>query len=96
VQDYLQIDEDFSFDQIAQQVVDQITKEREDFSEHYQQVLHEKQILINQIENRPVINNQEQDTQTIGKHLIKTNLFAILLVPFLLRINKLESSRTRN
>jgi hypothetical protein len=28
--------------------------------------------------------------------LIKTNLFAILLVPFLLRINKLESSRTRN
>jgi hypothetical protein len=36
VQDYIQIDDDFSFDQIAQQIVDQITKEREDFIEQYQ------------------------------------------------------------
>ncbi len=42
--------------------------------EQYDEVLREKEMLINQIEN------QEQDKQTIGKHLINTNLFAILLV----------------
>ncbi len=34
--DYLPIDEYASFDEIAQQIVDQVTKEREDFSEKYQ------------------------------------------------------------
>jgi hypothetical protein len=33
--DYLPIDEKTSFDEIAQQIVDQITKEREDFNEKY-------------------------------------------------------------
>jgi len=33
--DYLPIDEKTSFDDIAQQIVDQITKEREDFNEKY-------------------------------------------------------------
>jgi len=33
--DYLPIDENTSFDDIAQQIVDQITKEREDFNEKY-------------------------------------------------------------
>src|SRR5579863_4444060 len=36
LQDYLPDDENTSFDEIAQQIVDQITKEREDFSETYQ------------------------------------------------------------
>jgi hypothetical protein len=36
VQDYIELDEDLSFDQIAEQIVDQITKEREDFVEQYQ------------------------------------------------------------
>ncbi len=34
--DYLPIDEYASFDEIAQEIVDQVTKEREDFSEKYQ------------------------------------------------------------
>ena len=34
--DFLPIDENTSFDEIAQQIVDQITKEREDFSDSYQ------------------------------------------------------------
>jgi hypothetical protein len=56
----------------------------------YEEILREKEMLINQIEN------QERNIQRIGKHLIKKiNLFAILLVLFL-RINKLESSRTTN
>jgi hypothetical protein len=36
VQDCIQLDEDLSFDEIAQQIVDQITKEREDFAEQYE------------------------------------------------------------
>ncbi len=36
VQDCIQTDVDVSFDQIAQQIVDQITKEREDFAVKYQ------------------------------------------------------------
>ncbi len=36
VQDCIQTDGDVSFDQIAQQIVDQITKEREDFAQKYQ------------------------------------------------------------
>ncbi len=34
--EYLPIDEHTSFDEIAQEIVDQVTKEREDFSEKYQ------------------------------------------------------------
>jgi len=34
--DYLLIDENTSFDEIAQQIGDQVTKERDDFSEKYQ------------------------------------------------------------
>ncbi len=34
--EYLPIDESTSFDEIAQQIADQVTKEREDFSEKYQ------------------------------------------------------------
>ena len=44
--------------------------------EQYEEALREKAKLINQIEN------QEQDKQTIGKHLITTNLLAILLAHF--------------
>ncbi len=33
--DYLPVDENTSFDEIAEQIVDQVTKEREDFSERY-------------------------------------------------------------
>ena len=33
--DYVPLDDNISFDEIAQQIVDQITKEREDFSERY-------------------------------------------------------------
>jgi len=36
VQNCIEIEDDFSFDQIAQEIVDQITKEREDFTEQYQ------------------------------------------------------------
>ncbi len=36
--DYLPIDENASFDDIAQQIVDQMTKEREDFTERYKEV----------------------------------------------------------
>ncbi len=36
VQDCIQIGDDFSFDQIAQEIVDQITKERTDFNERHQ------------------------------------------------------------
>ena len=68
--DYLPIDEHTSFDEIAQQIVDQITEERKDFTKQYQEILQENELLINQIENQPIINKQEQDTQTIGKHLI--------------------------
>jgi len=34
--DYLPIDENTSFDEIAQQIADQVTKERDDFNESYQ------------------------------------------------------------
>ncbi len=34
--DYFAIDENTSFDEIAQEIEDQITKEREDFNDRYQ------------------------------------------------------------
>ena len=36
MQDCIPLEDDLSFDQIAQQIVDQITKEREEFVEQYQ------------------------------------------------------------
>jgi len=35
MQDYIQINDDFSFDKIVQQIVDEITKQQEDFTEQY-------------------------------------------------------------
>jgi hypothetical protein len=34
--DYFPIDENTSFDEIAQQIADQVTKEREDFSQRFE------------------------------------------------------------
>jgi len=34
--DYFAVDENTSFDEMAQQIADQVTREREDFSEKYQ------------------------------------------------------------
>ncbi|CAF3364647.1 unnamed protein product, partial [Rotaria sp. Silwood2] len=100
IQDFLQIDDDISFDHIAQKIIDQITKEREYSDERYQtlekahmnlqsksiqenkeflllkeqydQILHEKQSLIYQIQNKPIISTQERDSQTI--EFIDSNL----------------------
>ncbi|CAF1445487.1 unnamed protein product, partial [Rotaria sordida] len=93
IQDFIPIDDNLSFDHIAQKIMDEITKEREYSNERYQtlekahndlqsesiqenkeflllkeqydQILREKQLLINQIENQPIINKHERDTQTI-------------------------------
>ncbi len=43
--DYLPIDENMSLDQIPQQIVDQITKEREDFNEQFQAMEKDNQDL---------------------------------------------------
>jgi hypothetical protein len=51
--------------------------------EQYEEILREKEMLINQIENQPLIHNQEQDTQTIGKHLIKNESIYNSIGPFL-------------
>ncbi len=105
--DYLPVDENTSFDEIAQQLVDQITKEREDFTERhqaleranndlqpsdniesireshintvdelnrqllamkeaYEQLDTEKQVLISELEKRPVEVDQEQARQSVG------------------------------
>ncbi|CAF3904832.1 unnamed protein product, partial [Rotaria sp. Silwood1] len=105
IQDFIQIDNDLSFEHVAQKIIDQITKERESFNERYEilekahtdlqsesiqekkeivllkeeydQILREKQSFVNQIENQPIISNQERDTQTIGNHLIlKTKVYS--------------------
>ncbi|CAF1375878.1 unnamed protein product, partial [Rotaria sordida] len=93
IQDFIPLDDNLSFDHIAQKIMDEITKEREYSNERYQtlekahndlqsesiqenkeffllkeqydQILREKQLLINQIENQPIINKHERDTQTI-------------------------------
>jgi hypothetical protein len=36
LQDYFAVDGNTSFDEIAQQIADQVTREREDFNEKYQ------------------------------------------------------------
>jgi hypothetical protein len=104
---YLPIDDNASFDEIAQQIADQVTREREDFSEKYQalerayndfqsrdniesvqqsymntvydlnqkllamkeaydQLDTEKQVLITELEKRPVEVAQAQVTRTTG------------------------------
>jgi len=61
----------------------QVNKDYHIMKEQYEEILREKEMLINQIENQPLIHNQEQDTQTIGKHLIKNESIYNSIGPFL-------------
>ena len=48
--------------------VNELNQELLAMKEQYEQLDAEKQLLNNQLENRSVIINQEQDAPTIGKH----------------------------
>ncbi len=65
--DYFPIDGNTSFDEIAQQIADQVTREREDFNEKYQELLAMKE-AYEQLDNekRPVEVNEAPVRQTIG------------------------------